>query len=432
MNKLPRSQMIAQELEEFFRSGISRESDITGTLVRLGAQRLIQEMLEEEAGDYLGRAHYERRKADEEFTGYRNGYGKRGVKTAEGKIPVYVPQIRDTEEPYRSKLMEHLKGGSEALERLILEMYARGLSCRDIEDTFKDEMTGECLVSKSGVSRVTEALWDDYEAFRKRSLSIFQVEYLYLDAVYESLREQAGVSEGILCAWGILRDGRKVLLHMDLGNKESYDAWLEFLRDMVKRGLNVPLTITTDGAPGLTKAVEAMWPESLRVRCWAHKIRNVLDKVRDEDKGTVRNDLCGIRDAGSYDKGKARLEQFVDEYSAKYPSAVRALLDDVEASLAHLHLPPVHHRYVRTTNLIERSFEEERRRTKVIPRFFDEKSCLKLAFATLWRASQRWRKVTFGEFEQRQIKRLRITLGIDNPKESQQVEAKPETAIVAS
>lgn len=432
MNKVPRSQMIAQEIAEFLRSGVGGEADVTGTLVRLGAQRVVQEMLEAEVEDFLGRAHYERRKADQEFAGYRNGYVERGVKTAEGKIPVYVPQVRDTEEPYRSRLMESLKGNSEALARLILEMYARGLSCRDIEDAFKDDATGECLISKSSVSRVTELLWDDYEAFRKRSLSGFQVEYLFLDAVYESLREQAGVSEGILCAWGILRDGRKALLHMDLGNKESYDAWLEFLRDMVKRGLNVPLTVTTDGAPGLTKAVEAMWPETLRIRCWAHKTRNVLDKVREEDKDAVRNDLNGIRDAGSYDKGKARLEQFVQEYGTKYPSAVKALLDDVEASLAHLQLPPNHHKYVRTTNLIERSFEEERRRTKVIPRFFDEKSCLKLAFATLWRASQRWRKVHFGEFEQRQIKRLRLTLGVDNPRESQQMEAEPKAAIVAS
>ncbi|HHV75701.1 MAG TPA: hypothetical protein GXX41_13915 [Thermoanaerobacterium sp.] len=110
------------------RSGISGETDITGTLARLAAQRLIQEMLEEEVTDYLGRDHYERRKLDEKFTGYWNGYAERAVKTAEGKIPVYVPQIRDTEEPYRSKLMEYLRGNSEMLTRLILEMYARGLS----------------------------------------------------------------------------------------------------------------------------------------------------------------------------------------------------------------------------------------------------------------------------------------------------------------
>jgi len=222
MTRVPRSQTIAQKIEEFLRSGIGDETDITGTLVRLGAQRLIQEMLEEEVTDYLGRDHYERRKADEKFTGYRNGYAERAVKTAEGKILVYVPQIRDTEEPYRSKLMEYLRGNSEVLTRLILEMYARGLSCRDIEEAFKDNETGECLISKSGVSRVTESLWDDYEAFRTRSLSGFQVEYLFLDAVYESLREQACVAESILCAWGITRDGRRVLLHMDLGNKESY------------------------------------------------------------------------------------------------------------------------------------------------------------------------------------------------------------------
>jgi transposase-like protein len=420
-----------QRIAEFLESGVSGEADVTGTLVRLGAERLVQEMLEAEVEDYLGRGHYERRKEGEEFKGYRNAYAARGVKTAEGMVPVYVPGLRDTEEPYRSRLMEFLRGNSEVLEQLIVEMYARGLSNRDIEDTFKD-VTGERLISKSGVSRVTESLWDDYEAFRDRDLSGFKVEYLFLDAVYESLREQAGVSEGILCAWGILREGRKVLLHMGLGNKESYDAWLEFLRHMVKRGLGVPLSITTDGAPGLTKAVEAMWPESLRIRCWAHKTRNVLDKVRKEDQEEVKALLNSIRDAGNHDTGELLSERFVQTYRAKYPSAVEAWLDDVEASLAHLRLPPIHQKFVRTTNLIERSFEEERRRTKVIPRFFDEKSCLKLVFATLWRASQRWRKVRFEEHEQRQIRRLRIALGIDDPKERKELADVPMATIVAS
>jgi transposase-like protein len=119
---------------------------------------------------------------------------------------------------------------------------------------------------------------------------------------------------------------------MDLGSKESYDAWLEFLRHMVKRGLGVPLSITTDGAPGLTKAVEAMWPESLRIRCWAHKTRNVLGKVREEDGQEVKAFLNSIRDAADYKTGELLSERFVQTYQAKYPSAVKTWLDDVEAS----------------------------------------------------------------------------------------------------
>jgi transposase-like protein len=433
MSRLPPSQDIAQKVAEFMEKGVGGETDVTGALVRLGAQRLIQEMLEAESTDFLGRGHYERRQEGEEHKGYRNGYAKRSVRTAEGKIPVYVPELRDTQDRYRSKLMEFLKANSDVLRQLIVEMYARGLSDRDIEDTFKD-VTGECMISKSGVSRVTESLWDDYEAFSERDLSGFKVEYLFLDAVYESLREQAGVPEGILCGWGVVRDGRKVLLHMALGNKESHDAWLEFLRDMVKRGLGVPLTVTTDGAPGLTKAVEAIGDppkvgaESLRVRCWAHKLRNVLDKVRVEDQVEVKTFLLSIRDAANEKVGRIMSDQFVQTFQGTYPSAVKTWMDDVEASLTHLQLPPLHRMAVRTTNLIERSFEEERRRTKVIPRFFDEKGCLKLVFASLWRASQRWQKVKFSQHEQAQIRRLRIALGIDDPRQNQEQEPAPGLA----
>ena len=103
------------------------------------------------------------------------------------------------------------------------------MSTRDIEDAFTDA-TGACLLSKSAVSEVTETLWEEYGAFQKRDLSGYSVEYLFVDAVYESLRQQAGVKEAVLVAWGITSDGSKVLLHLDLGNKESHEAWLSFFR----------------------------------------------------------------------------------------------------------------------------------------------------------------------------------------------------------
>lgn len=414
MTRVPPSKRISQVIEEFLAGGITEQEDVTGTLVRLGAQKVIQEFLEAEVEDYLGRGHYERRQPDQEDYGYRNGYVRRPVKTAEGPVEAQVPQVRDSPEPYRSVLMEFLGQNTEVLDRLVVEMYAHGLSTRDIEDAFRDA-TGESLISKSGVSQVTEALWEEYESFSTRDLSGFEVEYLFLDAVYESLREQAGAREAILCAWAILRDGRKVLLHLGLGNKESHQAWLDFLRDMVKRGLRVPVSITSDGAPGVIKAIDAMWPESLRVRCWVHKVRNILDKVSKDDQAEVKAYLHAVRDAPTHEAGKRLSDDFVEAFRPKYPSAMASWVDDIDASLAHLRLPVVHRKFVRTTNLIERSFLEERRRTKVIPRFFDEKSCLKLVFATLWRASQRWRKVRFSEHERAQIRRLRLALGIDAP-----------------
>jgi putative transposase len=131
-----------------------------------------------------------------------------------------VPQVRGASTAYRSRLMAFLSGNSEALERLVVEMYARGLSTRDVEECFGDEETGELMISRSAVSEITDQLWEDYRAFCERDLSGIEVEYLFLDAVYESL-PRYGAKEGILAAWCITTEGRKLLLHLAVGNKES-------------------------------------------------------------------------------------------------------------------------------------------------------------------------------------------------------------------
>jgi putative transposase len=262
------------------------------------------------------------------------------------------------------------------------------------------------------VSGITEALWDEYEAFQQRDLADFPVLYIFLDALYEALRRQGRPREGLLCAWGICEDGRKVLLHLSVGNTESYESWREFLRDLVKRGLPTPLTVTTDGAPGLLRAVDEVWPHSLRVRCWAHKMRNILAKVPEEAQAEVKAFLEAVRDAPTPDAGRQAAESVLERFGTAYPSAMHCFSDDLEARLVHLELPLAHRKYVRTTNLIERSFEEERRRTKTLPRFFTERSGLKLAFAVLWRASHRWQRVHISSLERKQLHLLRQRLGI--------------------
>ena len=423
MSRIPPSERICQAISDYFSTGVDESQDLKGTLILLGAQRLVQELLEEEVTDFLGREHYERRGAGQ--NGSRNGYKERNIKTAEGKIPVEQPQVRDTEEPFRSRLWPFLKGNSDVLQHLVVEMYARGLSTRDIEDTFTDK-SGQCLLSKSAVSQVTETLWDEYLAFTQRDLSGFDVAYLFLDAVYEPMRLFKGPKEGILCAWAILVTGEKVLLHMELGNKESYVCWLDFLRSMVQRGLPAPLSITTDGAPGLMDAVDEIWPLSLRIRCWVHKMRNVLDKVPDSHKQEVKAFLTAVRDAPDHEAGQKRAKELIEKYHKEFPRAVNSFQDDLEASLNHLKMPLIHHKFIRTTNLIERSFGEEKRRSKVIPRFFDEKSALKLAYATLWRASQRWRKVRFTEVEQKIILELRKKLGLETKRIKSEFKSVPK------
>ena len=400
------SAKVRQSLNEFLRRGIAQEEWPTSRLLGLAARLVLQEALEAEQREVVGRERYQR--GATAGAPYRNGYRPGGVEGAEGRIEVEVPQVRGVP-GHQSALLQFLGERSEVLEKLAVEMYARGLSTRDIEAAFQDA-TGRCLLSRSAVSAVTDTLWEEYEAFCQRDLSEYAVIYLFVDAIYESLRLQGGPKEALLCAWGICEDGRKVLLALALGNKESHADWLEFLRDMVKRGLPAPLTMTSDGAPGLLRALEEVFPQSVRIRCWMHKMQNVLSKLPESAKGEVKAWLAALRDAPTLEAGRQTAAETLARFERDYPAAMRSFADDLEASLAHLRLPAAHRRCVRTTNLIERGFGEERRRTKVIPRFFDERSCLKLAFAALERAALRWQRIRITEMEHRQLALLRQEL----------------------
>ena len=270
MGRVAPSVIAREQLQELLTGGVGRGSNIVSALVETVTRLVVQELLEGEQAEFLGgRGRYERRGEDQ--AGSRNGYEPARVRTAEGTIEVAVPQVRGAGEPFRSSLMSFLDGNSEVLERLVTEMYARGLSTRDVEDAFRDA-TGEVLLSKSAVSEITDRLWEDYQAFIARDLSDIAVEYLFVDAVFESLRRH-GAKEAVLVCWCIASDGRKHLLHLAVGNKESQACWTEFFRSMLHRGMRAPTTITSDGAPGLIKAITTCFPASIRIRCWFHRSR---------------------------------------------------------------------------------------------------------------------------------------------------------------
>lgn len=414
MRKIAPSQRLREELQGFLRSmgEVEDGGGALSELVRRAATLIVQEGLEAEQRDFIGRERYERAPG----RGYRSGYVPGHLETAEGRLEVERPQVRGARQAWRSALYDFLRGHSDVLERLATEMYARGLSTRDIEAAFTDE-EGLCLLSRSAVSEVTETLWEEYEAFQGRDLSEVGVLYLFLDGLYEALRRHGVRREAVLCAWAITVEGEKVLLSLALGNRESHEAWREFLRDLVARGLKVPLTITTDGAPGLMRAVEETWPKSLRLRCWVHRMRNLLGKVPDARRAEVKAHLLAIRDAPTLEAGRAAAREFLARFGRELPSACACLGEDLEALLAHLKLPWRHRKFVRTTNLIERSFVEERRRTKTLPRFFTEKSCLKLVHATLIRAAIRWQRIAITDLEYEQLRVLYRELDLTPAKE---------------
>lgn len=407
--KQSKADLLEQEMKELLENG-TMDKDPTGTLMRLAMQAVLQRAMESERTEFLNRGYYTHRDSAS-VLGRRSGYKPGHLRTAEGAVQVFKPQVRDVEEPFQPRVLEHFAQDTLSLLRLVIEGYARGLSTRDVEAAFRDDRGG-ALLSRTEVSRITEVLWKQYEAFCRRDLSGFDLVYLSVDAVYESLRERMGLKEGILCAWGIVRNGKKVLLHVALGNKESASCCLDFIRHMVKRGLKVPVAVTTDGAPGLIKAVRASFPRSLPVRCWVHGMRNVLDKVPEDAQAEVKAYLSAVRDAPTFEKGEALARDFIQDYRRAFPSAVACFEDDLTARLNHLKLPPAHRRKVYSTNLLERGFEEYRRRGKVIPRFFTEKSCLKLVFASLWRASQSWRGLRMRSRDLEALDRLAMRLGI--------------------
>ncbi len=200
-----------------------------------------------------------------------------------------------------------------------------------------------------------------------------------------------------------------------MGNKESEAAWTEFFRSLLARNMRLPTTITSDGAPGLIAAIEACFPSSVRIRCWFHRLANIRAKLPDETAGEVLAHVYAVRDAPTLDAARAAADRVVNTYQRQYPSAVACFTDDLEALLA-IHRVPVRHRIrVRTTNLAERSFVEERRRTKVTGRLPDEKAAMKLVFATMIRAADRWCRVSVSDLERHQLRLLRAELGLDPP-----------------
>ncbi|MGC8627420.1 MAG: transposase [Acidimicrobiales bacterium] len=183
MRRVPPSVHVREELNCLLTGGTDPEASVVSAFVELAVRLVVQRLLEAEQADFLGgRGRYERRGEGQE--GSRNGYEPGRARSAEGAVPVQVPQVRGTGQPSRSSPMSFVEGSSELLERLVAEMYARGLSTRDVEDAFRDA-TGELLISKSAVSEITDQLWEDYQAFCARDLSEAEVGYLFLDAIFE-------------------------------------------------------------------------------------------------------------------------------------------------------------------------------------------------------------------------------------------------------
>ena len=372
MKRVPPSQRTKEAIRSLLQNG-TEDGDPKSELMRLGARRIVEEILEQAVADILGRDYYERRDGKQ---GYRNGHRTGRLKTAEGEILFSSPQVKDVDASALQELRELLRGRTEELQRLGLEMFARGCSTRDIEDIFKTE-DGRSLLSRTAVSQVTEALWQEYEEFATRDLSDVHPLYLFADGIAERLRPGAK-REAVLVAWAITWSGRKVLLSVTPGTKESTECCKELFDDMRRRGLPDPVLVATDGAKGIIRATEECFPTSKRQRCLAHRMRNLAAKVPGDMWQEFKAAAKAAYEAPSPSMAKALRDDLVGRYEKACPSAVRCFQEDFEACIAHLSCPPAHRRLIRTTNLLERLFGEERRRLKAAKTMFGERAVLKL------------------------------------------------------
>jgi transposase-like protein len=253
---------------------------------------------------------------------------------------------------------------------------------RDVESLC--EQAGLGKLSRSTASRICEELKERFEAFKRRSLYDVRLVALSLDATFISVRRD-GPKEGVLVAWGFTEDGERVLLSVMLGMRESYEDWQALGRDLIARGLGAPMLIVADGAPGLIKAIEQCWPASDRQRCCVHRARNLSAKLPDRERERVKHAYWqALDDAISANDAKQSLQALIDDLDkGGFASAARCLADDLDALVVHLRYPVRHRRRWRSTNLLERSLGEVKRRTKVMGRFPGEDSCLTLVWAVL-------------------------------------------------
>jgi len=414
---VPPSAEIEAQIDQLLDVGVGenpRES--LSELAKLGARLIIQRAVEDEFDAWLGRARYERRPEYQRGlrnydSGMRNGFRPRTVQTAEGELEIQIPQVREAAETFASKLFPRTPKllRTEPLKALVIGAFVRGLSMRDVESLC--EQAGLGKLSKSTASRICEELKERFEQFQRRSLYDIRLVALFLDATFISVRP-SGPKEGVLVAWGFTDKGERVLLAVMLGMRESYEDWQALGRDLISRGLAAPMLIVADGAPGLIKAIEHCWPASDRQRCCVHRARNLYAKLPESERERVKHAYWqALDDAINESDGKQRLQALVDRLDkGGFAAASKCLADDLDALVVHLRYPTRHRRRWRSTNLLERSLGEVKRRTKVMGRFPGEDSCLTLVWAVLdLLITHETNGIRFTELDRQRLTRLSHT-----------------------
>lgn len=370
-------------------------------VVRSAAQRMIQGALEAEVTEFLGRLPGEKSERAEGFRGYRNGYHKeRLVTTAVGGLTVRQPRVSDVPAEagtYESKLIRRYKRRSEGLDDLFPKLFIEGLATRDFEPSLRALIGEDAPLSPSSISRLNRQFKEEFTEWKARRLDGVEIVYVWADGVYL----KAGISDEKCCVLVVIgadRTGRKHLLTLEEGYRESKDSWAELLRDLKARGMNEPAIAVADGALGFWAALPEIWRQTKEQLCWLHKTRNILDKLpkREHPEAAMRIRAVYLAEDKSAAEYLAK-KLISDWHAAGYLKAAECLEKALERLLAFHSFPGQHARHLRTTNPIESPFAAVKLRTNATRRIRSSRSALHLLFKLLRRSEKTWQRLSHPE-----------------------------------
>ena len=357
-------------------------------------QGLIQDLLEQEVTEFLGRARSVRRSESDNDAGYRNGYAPpRRLTLSSGTIRVRRPRIRDTEERFESRLVPLFVHRTREVADLIPELYLHGLSEGDFDLALRGLLGEEAPISASTVARLKDKWNAELAEWRARPLDDLEVVYMWVDGVYVKAgleREKAA----ILVVMAALSDGSKVVVSAVPGYRESTRSWSEVLRDLRDRGLNCPRVVVGDGHVGIWGALRNVWPEAGEQRCRNHKILNVLDKLPKRQHDQARLMLRNI----PYAETRAEAERLRRVFTRwcgdhSYEAAREAIERDWERMVTFYDYPKEHWRHLRTTNPVESPFAALRLRTDAARRYKRVDRAIAVIWKMLMVAEKRFRRL---------------------------------------
>jgi len=356
---------------------------------------ILESSLEEELVTQLGASRYKRTRSRRS---YRNGHYERSFSTKYGVIKALrVPRAR---ERYPSEVLPRYRRRQEQVDKMIREMFLSGVSTRRVGEVMTT-VRGE-KVSPQTVSRVLRSLDREVELFWRRPLAdIYQ--YLFLDGICLKVKGAVGRQKRqVLCAYGIRRDGKREIISFRQGTDESEAKWEAFLRDLYDRGLVGQKTklIITDGCAGLHRALDTVYPYVSRQRCWAHKLRNVANRVKKQDQKDCVRQASLIYQAENKRQAVKSYREWESRWQQRYPEAAKCLEKDLDELLSFLDAPAEHRVKVRTTNVIERSFREVRRRTRPMSCFTNTASVNRIIYGVISHLNQHWKDNPLPQFTQ--------------------------------